>query len=504
MDEAHVRFFKAVQTGSYIDVLALMRENLDLKPDDVDQDGWTAAGRAVQKNKNGVLQVMLDLGLDANLAGEADVTLLHVAAIVGRRLVCEQLLKAGSDPLALDIHNRKPSDISSDAVVKQLLLEAERGSPGYTQTEYAMDEQVICLDQTGTWWPGVIKEVQPNNWYRVHFPGFKRSADISVQHESLKKVTIATLDTLQAQGYLLPGAKRAEDKSKRRLSAKTGSTPTKKPKANQVRASAKSSHSTKTSQLGASASSTGLSTSTKTSTSKGGSAVAPSVSSIVRNLDQAVALLQQQRNAVMSYTQTLANAEAEIAKRDLTISQLQKTVQKTASLSSTKQASVSQVQASTPKAKAAPGNASEVRDLQRQVDQLQDENDALKGTVADLKRIAQASTGGNLKDLQEKTKQVAELQMEVIRLRSENNYYQRQVAGLKQQQQQQPALDAHVKVEGGTDQGDAHEPQTHEEDVSSVHVGSDESLSFNQQALDNASDTDEVDGFKFFATKSLL
>ena len=50
-----IKFFKAINAGDFYTVDLGIQGGL--KVDSLDKDGWTAAGRAVQKNRSGVLKV---------------------------------------------------------------------------------------------------------------------------------------------------------------------------------------------------------------------------------------------------------------------------------------------------------------------------------------------------------------------------------------------------------------------------------------------------------------
>ena len=82
-------YFSACKRGDFGKVHALLRKGMT--PSQVDDEGWTAAGRACAAGRTGVVGIMLELGLDASLTGQNGVSLLHVAASKGRHLVVRQL-----------------------------------------------------------------------------------------------------------------------------------------------------------------------------------------------------------------------------------------------------------------------------------------------------------------------------------------------------------------------------------------------------------------------------
>lgn len=55
MDDDKKRFFKAIASGDFGAVNTLLEAGM--RPEVEDADGWTAAGRAAQKGRTGVLQV---------------------------------------------------------------------------------------------------------------------------------------------------------------------------------------------------------------------------------------------------------------------------------------------------------------------------------------------------------------------------------------------------------------------------------------------------------------
>lgn len=188
--------FKAAATGDFLVVHKLIEAGE--KPDSVDHEGWTAAGRAAQKGRDGVIKVMLDHGLDPKLTGDLGISLLHVAAMHSRELVVKLLIKAGADPNVQADSGKTPLDLCTNPSIREAMEEMDTESEDADGT-YVEGQQVFCRDRQNSWWPAIIKTVKSKNMYDVHFPGFGARDDVAVGPEALLSVNLANIRKLEEE-----------------------------------------------------------------------------------------------------------------------------------------------------------------------------------------------------------------------------------------------------------------------------------------------------------------
>eukprot|EP00055_Hartaetosiga_balthica_P006270 m.19432 g.19432 ORF g.19432 m.19432 type:complete len:190 (-) comp5116_c0_seq2:1341-1910(-) len=158
------QFEKAVVTGDFEKAHELLVAGCT--PESTDKDGWTAAGRAIQSGRSGVLQVMLDHGLNGGLSGTDGITLLHVAAMYHKLYLVRMLLKNGAKAKVKDDNGHTPSDVCRDEEIKLLLAmyDPKEDDDDYYESFFE-GEQVYCQDKQGMWWPAVVSEIKPGHWY---------------------------------------------------------------------------------------------------------------------------------------------------------------------------------------------------------------------------------------------------------------------------------------------------------------------------------------------------
>ncbi|EDQ92486.1 uncharacterized protein MONBRDRAFT_35550 [Monosiga brevicollis MX1] len=426
------KFFKAVIAGDFGVVERGLSEGI--KPDVTDRDGWTAAGRAVQKNRSGVLQLMLEHGLDANLSGSSGITLLHVAAAANKPLMCKMLLQAGADANVKNELGRTPLDVAQPDAL-ELLTHALKGNvePVVGDADYYVDgEQVYCQDKHGFWWPAVVTEVKPGNWYNAHFPGYGRREDVTVKAEGLMKINRATVTRFEEQ------REAHQIQTKPTLTSGAGATPT-GPGSVKRRAST---------------SSKPAASPTPKSTPNGNKAPAgkrkklvPNASSsenvapnpLVGNVTRVIELLRQHQEDLLHQADSMNGGSNEADRHASTTSQA----------NSAQQATITRLEHELQSSQAETRQVRSLLDAERREVLARDEtirsltsqlatieNDAKRDVRAAEARLSAAEKAAEEKaaaanalaasnDLREKNKQIGQLKSELAQVTAQINYYKR-------------------------------------------------------------------------------
>ena len=103
-------FTGAAANGDVSEVVQMLEEGVPI--DIVDENGFTALGKAVYNNQTDVIQVLLQRRPDVNQRGGGGLTALHVSAVLNRTHITRALLEHGASTTIKDDRGQTPIDLA--------------------------------------------------------------------------------------------------------------------------------------------------------------------------------------------------------------------------------------------------------------------------------------------------------------------------------------------------------------------------------------------------------
>lgn len=175
-----IRLHKAAKSGKFREVLELL--NLGSRAEEVDDDGWSAFGRAASAGQAEICRLFLKRGTDANLRGTGGVTALHEAAMKGHARVVKILLRYGANPHQKSDYDMTPMDKAKSSVMDLLTADpkifdspTKRG-----HVHFEKKEKVLC-EQDSHIYEAVVMDTKLDKGvtvYKIHFQGWKSQHDL--------------------------------------------------------------------------------------------------------------------------------------------------------------------------------------------------------------------------------------------------------------------------------------------------------------------------------------